>query len=122
MTPLLFLSSIFTVTPSWGNIMSDIGRMFFGGNYTNSTGVTVPVEGIFGPLGGAAIGGIIAGLIILMFFLIITAVYGIGILIGSAILLPALFAVFQFIPPLRIIVAIFAGLLFGLGLHKFVRR
>lgn len=116
------LLSILTIFPSWTNISQDIGRMFFGGNYTNATGVVVPVEGIFGPIGGPGIGSIMIGMLILMFFLVITAIYGMGIVIGSSILLPAFFAVFQYIPSLRIIVAIIVGVCVGLGLHRLVKR
>jgi hypothetical protein len=121
MMPLALIHSVFTAV-GWGGIADSIARLFFGGNYTNSTGAVVPVNGIFSAFGGEAVGGMIAGLIILMFFLIITAIYGMGVLIGSSILIPAMFAVFQFIPPLRIIIAIVVGLILGLGFHKFVKR
>jgi len=105
--------NVFAINTGWTNITNAIGEMFTGG--ANTTG-------IFGPMGGSAIGETVLGIIILMFFLFLTIVYGMGMVVGSAVLIPSLFAVFQFIPPLRIIVTIILGIVLGLGLHKFVKR
>lgn len=119
MTNILFLIgnllSVFAINTAWDNITRGIGDMFLGNG-------TQGVEGIFGGMGGSAIGEIVLGLLILMFFLFMTIVYGMGMVVGSVILIPSLFAVFQFIPPLRIIVAIVLGIVLGLALHRFVKR
>lgn len=65
---------------------------------------------------------LILGAIIFLFFLVFTLVLGLGMIIGSVVLIPAMFLVFEFIPDLSIIVAIFLGLFVGLGLHKFINR
>ena len=62
------------------------------------------------------------GILIFLFFLIFTFVLGLGMVIGSVVLIPSLFLVFDYIPDLRIFVAIFLGLIVGLGLHKFINR
>lgn len=62
------------------------------------------------------------GLFIFMILFILTLMFGLGMLVGSVVIIPSLFAVFQYIPDLRIIVAIICGLVFGLGLHRLVRR
>jgi hypothetical protein len=85
----------------WSNIIDPIGEMF-----QDIMGYDENLLGIF----------------ILLIFLIMTVMFGLSILIGTVVLIPALFAVFQYIPPLRIIVAIILGLIFGMGLHKLFRR
>jgi len=65
---------------------------------------------------------LLLGALIFLFFLVFTLILGLGMLVGSVVLLPAMFLVFEFVPDLKIIVAIFAGLLVGLGLHKFINR
>jgi hypothetical protein len=109
--------SIYTLAVNWSSIIDPIGRMFTGGNVTDPvTHVTSYVTGIFegDPM--------LLGAFIFMIFLILTLILGLGILIGSTVLLPALFVVFHYIPDLRIIIAIFAGLIFGMALHRIVRR
>jgi len=64
---------------------------------------------------------IIAG-IIFLFFLVFTLILGLGMLVGSVVLLPAMFLIFDFAPDLRIFIAIIAGLIVGLGLHKLINR
>jgi len=64
----------------------------------------------------------IIGILIFLFFLIFTLILGLGMVIGSVVMIPALFLVFKYIPDMRIFVAIFLGLLVGLGLHKFINR
>lgn len=62
------------------------------------------------------------GIFIFIFFFIFTLLLGIGMLVGSTILVPAMFVVFEYIPSFSIVVAIILGLLFGLGLNKLIRR
>ena len=62
------------------------------------------------------------GVIVFLFFLIFTLILGLGMLIGSVVLIPAMFLVFEFVPDMRIFLAIFAGLIVGLGLHKLINR
>jgi len=98
---------------SWDNIFQKIGTLFMG----NET-----VNGIFG--GGNPGGGdpILAGVFLFIILFILTAIWGLGMMIGSAVIIPITFSVFQFIPGLKIIVAIICGLVFGIALHKLVRR
>lgn len=65
---------------------------------------------------------LILGAIIFLFFLVFTLVLGLGMVIGSVVLIPAMFLIFDYIPDMRIFVAIFLGLIVGLGLHKFINR
>jgi len=88
---------------NWTQIIDPISRMFTSSN------------GIFGS-------ELIAALFLFMFFLILTAVFGMGMLIGSVIIIPSMFLVFEYIPTLKIGVAIIIGLLFGIGLNKLVKR
>ncbi len=111
---LFFVYNVMITTP-WDDITRKIGELFMGNASHNITG-------IFGPMGGSAVGETVLGTIILMFFLFLTAVYGMGILIGSAVLIPALFIVFNYIPPLRIVVGLFIGIIFGIGLHRYAKR
>jgi len=88
---------------NWTDIIDPISRMF-----------TAP-NGIFGS-------ELIAALFLFMVFLILTAVFGMGMLIGSVIIIPSMFLVFEYIPTLKIAAAIIIGLLFGIGLNKLVKR
>jgi len=65
---------------------------------------------------------LLLGIFIFIFFFIFTLLLGIGMLVGSTILVPAMFVVFEYIPSFSIVVAIILGLLFGLGLNKLIRR
>lgn len=65
---------------------------------------------------------LIIGGIVFLFFLVFTLILGLGMLVGSVVLLPAMFLVFDFVPDMRIFVAIFAGIIVGLGLHKIINR
>jgi len=111
------MMNILTINVNWSSIVDPIGRMFNGGNITDPvTGITSHVTGMFegDPM--------LFGLFLFMIFLLLTLIFGIGLLIGTVILIPASFAVFQYIPDLRILIAIMAGLLFGIALHKLIRR
>jgi hypothetical protein len=104
-----FFSIVFAIDLDWGKLIDPIYEMFMG----NAT------KGITGMFEGNTM---LLGAFILIIFLILTMMFGLGMLVGTVVIIPALFAVFGFIPDLRIIIAIIAGLLFGLGLHKLVRR
>jgi len=107
------------INVNWTGIFDDIGRLFTGGNYTDPGGIVHPITGIFG-------GGLdtmaLMGLFIFMILFILTAMYGMGILIGSVAIIPSAFLVMGYIPELKIIVAIIVGLIFGLGINRFVKR
>jgi hypothetical protein len=114
-TLLPYIISVINI--DWDNIIDPIGRMFTGGNYTDPiTGNITEVTGMFqgDPM--------IFGAFIFIAFLILTLMFGLGLLIGTVILIPVSFIVFKYIPDLRIIIAILAGLIFGLALHKLIRR
>ena len=104
---------------NWTTIFDGIGRMFSGGTYTDPGGVTHSVTGIFG---GGFDTQAIMGLFIFIILFILTAMWGLGILIGSVAIIPSVFAVIGYIPELRIIVAIVVALIFGLGVNRFIRR
>lgn len=107
------------LTVNWTTIFDGIGRMFSGGTYTDPGGVTHSVTGIFG---GGFDTQAIMGLFIFIILFILTAMWGLGILIGSVAIIPSVFAVIGYIPELRIIVAIVVALIFGLGVNRFIRR
>lgn len=94
---------------NWENITTPIYELFMG-NETNA------VEGVIGndPM-------LLGGFLFLILF-VLTLILGLGMLVGSVVIIPTLFSIFNFIPDLRIIVAIICGLLFGLGLHQLIRR
>lgn len=77
------------------------------------------VGDMFGDILGS---DILVGLVVFLFFFILTLFLGLGMLVGSTVLIPALFLVFEFTPDLKIFVAIIIGLLFGMALNKIVRR
>jgi hypothetical protein len=92
------------VATALDTIMEDIAEIFIGDS------------GIFGAE------PVLAGLFVFLIFAVLTLIFGLGMLIGSVVLIPVLFLVFETIPDLRIIVAIFMGLIFGIGLSRIVRR
>jgi len=112
-----FLSFIYAIDLNWNDVIDPIGRIFTGGNITDPiTGNITHVTGMFegDPM--------IFGAFLFIAFLLLTLMFGLGLLIGSVILIPISFAVFKYIPDLRIIIAIFSGLIFGLALHRLIRR
>jgi hypothetical protein len=110
------IATIMAININWSSITDPIGRLFSGGTWIDpSTGLPHEIEGIMGdPL--------LTGLFLFLIFFILTMVFGLGMLIGSVVIIPSMFAVFQYIPELRIIVAIICGLIFGMGLHKLIKR
>lgn len=65
---------------------------------------------------------LLIGALLFMFFMIFTLILGLGMLVGSVIIIPSLFLVFEFIPDIKIIVAIVIGMVVGLALNKIIRR
>lgn len=65
---------------------------------------------------------LVLGVMIFLFFFVFTLILGLGMLVGSVVILPSMFLVFEYVPDLKIFVAIFAGLFVGMGLHKFINR
>ena len=106
---------IMTIDVGWESIFGKIQQLFLGGNYTDPGGITHPFYGVIGD-------PVVLGAIIFIFFFLLTAVWGLGILIGSVVIIPASFAVFQYIPQFQIVVAIICGLVFGMGLNRLIRR
>lgn len=116
MINLAFIMSIFAIDVNWTSITDPINRMFNGGTWVDPvTGHTQSITGIMGD-------PTLTGLFIFLILFILTMVFGLGMLIGSVVIIPSLFAVFQYIPELRILVAIICGLIFGMGLHRMVKR
>ena len=108
---------LYAININWDNIIGPIGRMFTGGNITDPiTGNITHITGMFegDPM--------LYGAFIFLIFLTLTLIMGLGFLIGIVILLPASFIVFKYIPGFEIIIAILSGLLFGLALHRLIRR
>ena len=65
---------------------------------------------------------LLLGIFIFLFIVIFTLILGLGMLVGSVVLIPAMFLVFEYIPSGRIILAIILGFIVGIGLHKIIRR
>ena len=107
MLNLLIVNLFLAVNIDWDNIFTPLGELFLGGDST---------IGIIGD------NQMLVGLILFSFLFIMTLMFGLGMLVGSVAIIPSLFAVFQFIPSLQIIVAIICGLLFGITLHKIIKR
>ena len=85
------------------------------------------LDNITGPIGEMItdmFGGndLLIGVFLLVMFTILTFLFGLGMLVGSVVIIPTMFAVFRYIPSLRIVLAIFLGLVFGLALNKFIKR
>lgn len=81
--------------------------------------ITEPIgDALSSVFGSAELMGIFCFIIIM----ILTLVFGLGMVVGCVVLIPALFLVFEFIPAGRIIVAIILGFVVGIGLNKIIRR
>ena len=65
---------------------------------------------------------LIMGAFLFLIFMFLIFIFGLGFLVGSVVLIPAMFLVFRFIPSGRIILAIILGMFVGLGLHRLLRR
>ena len=102
------LYPILAINLDWGDITNPIYELFMG----NET------SGITGIIGDE----MLLGVFLLLVFMLLTFMFGLGMLVGSVVLIPALFSVFKWIPNLRIIVAMMLGILFGLALHRFIKR
>jgi len=101
------LTILLAIDIDWGDITEPIYRLFMG----NET-----VEGIF------AGDSMLLGIFIFIILFILTLMFGLGMLVGSVVIIPSLFAIFNYIPGTRALIGILAGLIFGLALHKLVRR
>lgn len=110
------LLPVCAIDVGWDNITQGIGRLFTGGNWTDPSGGVHWIDGI---LGGDPV---VIAIIFFLFFFILVGYFGLGMLVGSVVLLPLMFALFQYLPPLRIIVAIILGLVLGFGMHRIIRR
>jgi hypothetical protein len=94
----------------WDTIFQKISDLFMGSEATQT-------HGIFG-----GTDPMLAGVFLFFILFLLTAIWGLGILIGSAVLLPIMFAVFQFIPGLKIFIAIICGFVFGIAIHRLIKR
>jgi len=113
----LLTPTLMKINVGWGQITDAISRLFAGGNFTDpATNITHWTPGILGA------DPTVIAVVMFLFFLILIGLFGMGFLVGSVVLLPVMFALFQYIPPLRIIVAIVIGIIFGMGLHRIIRR
>jgi len=65
---------------------------------------------------------LLMGIFLFIIFLIFTFIFGLGMLVGSVVLIPALYLVFEWIPEGQIILAIILGLIFGMALNRLIRR
>lgn len=81
--------------------------------------ITDEIGSTFDQIFGAPL---LLGIFIFLFFFIFTLLLGIGMIVGSVILIPAMFLVFEYVPGFKIVIAIVLGLIFGLGLNKLIRR
>jgi len=86
---------------------------------TNVNEISELVSGLFTTILGS---DLLIGIILFMFFMILTLIVGLGMVVGSVVIIPSLFLVFQYIPDLKIIVAIVIGMVVGLALNKIIRR
>jgi hypothetical protein len=113
----LFLSwsYLLNTNVNWSGILDGINRLFLGGNWTDTLGFH-SVDGLFG--GSTEM----MALFIFLFFLIMTFFLGLGMLVGSVVIIPSLFAIFQYIPSMKIIVGLVCGLIFGFALQRMYRR
>ena len=105
------LSILFTymsIDVNWSQYTDPIYHMFMGDGQ-NITGIFEGDSELF-------------GIFIFFILLLLTLMWGLGMLVGMVVILPSLFLIFQWEPNLRIIVAIIAGLGFGLALHRLIRR
>jgi len=95
---------------NWSQIIDPINRLFMGGIDPNTGN---PINGIIGD-------PIFMAIFLFMFMFILTAVLGLGFLVGSVIIIPTAFLIFQWVPELRIFFAIILGGLLGITLNKFI--
>jgi hypothetical protein len=116
MMPIFLYQVVLAININWSEIVDPLEKMFLGGqNYTDLSGVPQTTQGIIGD-------PMLLGAFIFIVLFILTLMFGLGMLVGSVVIIPSLFAVFNYIPDLRILVAIICGLVFGLGLQKLIRR
>jgi hypothetical protein len=120
MIPIFLYQTVMAINVNWSQIVDPIGKLFSGGEtYVGLDGLNHTTTGILGSVGGDPM---LMGAFVFFVLFVLTLVFGLGMLVGSVVIIPSLFAVFQWIPNLQIVVAIICGLVFGLGLHRLVRR
>lgn len=102
------LQMIGAIELNWSDILDPIGELFLGDG--------ADLEGVVGD------NLMLVGLFVFLILFIMTLTMGLGMLIGSVAIIPSLFAVFQWVPSLQIIVAIVCGLIFGFGLNRIIKR
>ena len=108
---MLLLYQMIPVMPlaidlNWSKIIDPIYELFMGNE---------EMMGIFES-------ELLLGGFIFLVLMLMTLMFGLGMLIGSVVIIPSLFAIFNYVPNLRVIVAIILGLMFGLGLNRMIRR
>jgi hypothetical protein len=96
--PLISASVI--ADPSFGDVGEEIGEAF-------------------GLLFGS---DVILGIFVFLVIMILTFIFGFGMIVGTVVIIPGMFLVFEFIPSARIMFALIIGLIVGLGLQKLIRR
>ena len=106
---MLKLFMLMIININWDNITNPIYELFAGNES----------QGLGGVIGNDPM---LLGAFIFLVLFVLTLILGLGMLVGSVVIIPSLFAVFNYVPDLRIIVAIICGLIFGLGLHRLIRR
>lgn len=120
MIPFVLYNVVMAINVNWSQIIDPIGKMFRGGEtYVGLDGLNHTTQGILGTFSGDPI---LMGVFVFFVLFLLTLIFGLGMLVGSVVIIPSLFAVFQWIPTFQVIVAIICGLVFGLGLHRLVRR
>jgi len=116
---MMFISLIqimMQIEVNWSQITDKIGRMFLGGEeYIGLDGLPHLTPGIVGD-------PMLLGAVVFVILFVMTLMFGLGMLVGSTVIIPSAFLVFQWVPDLRIVVAIVCGLVFGMGLHQIVKR
>lgn len=80
---------------------------------------TGPIGDMFMQIFGSEL---ILGVFLFLILFILTFIFGLGMLVGSVVFVPAMFLVFRYIPSGRILIAIVLGLLVGMGLNRLIRR
>jgi hypothetical protein len=100
------LAEMFIVMTIFDDFLRPIRELFLGS------------DDVVGILGSELLVGIFLFIILFIF----TFIFGLGMIVGSVALIPALFLVFGYIPSGRILLAIVLGLMVGLGFQRMVKR
>jgi len=100
------MNNIVMTGVDWNGIINPIKELFFGTD--TMTGI---IEN-----------EMVVGMFIFLILFTLTLMMGLGMVVGSVTIVPALFAVFDWVPSLRILVAIISGLLLGFALNRIIKR